>query len=586
MTEKRRIGVYVCHCGGNISDHVNVKEVAATLLNEAEVEVTRTHLFACSDASQQEMIDEIKDKKLDGLVIASCSPKLHMFTFRAMAERAGLNPYQYVHVNLREQCSWVHTGDKPGATFKGINIVRAGVAKAALTTPLTPLRIETQPRVLVVGAGVAGMRAALSLAGMGLSVFIIERESEPGGWATQVGRMGPDNQHGPEVVANLLKQIRQHDNIILYTSAELTGKTGHIGDFNATIRLCGTEDVRLNVGAIIVTTGFTPYEPRDGEYGWGMPGVVTLMQFRQMLEAANASGGRLTHNGVPVRDVGFIYCVGSRQEKSEECPEPNTHCSRFCCMATAFTGSLLHEVEKKTGQTINQYHLYRDVRTYGRLETVYTKARDDGALFLRWDPSTPPRVEKADGRLALKVKDTLLGEDELEIGVDLVVLATGMTPRKNDALNDVLKVPKSKDGFYNEIHIKLRPVETAIDGVCIAGTAQGPKNLAESVASSLAAVARTGALLKKGYVNLEPLVAKIDTDKCVWCDECLKACSYGAIERIHIGTKEVAMALDSTCKGEGACVPICPHDAIVIEGFRDDQIMAMIDASLKEAVTA
>jgi heterodisulfide reductase subunit A len=430
------------------------------------------------------------------------------------------------------------------------------------------------------------MRAALSLADMGLSVFIIERENEPGGWATQVGRMGPDNQHGPEVVAKLLKQIRQHENIILYTNAELTAKTGHIGDFNATVRLRGTEDLTLSVGAIIVTTGFTPYEPRDGEYGWGMPGVVTLMQFRQMLEAANATDGPLSYNGVPVRDVGFIYCVGSRQEKSEACPEPNTHCSRFCCMATAFTGSLLHEVEKKTGQTINQYHLYRDVRTYGRLETVYTKAREDGALFLRWDPSSPPRVEQGDGRLALMVKDTLLGTDELEIGVDLVVLATGMTPRNNDALNDVLKIPKSKDGFYNEIHIKLRPVETAIDGVCIAGTAQGPKNLSESVASSLAAVARTGALLKKGYVNLEPLVAKIDTDKCVWCDECLKACPYGAIERIHIGDKEVAMVIESTCKGEGACVPICKHEAIVIEGFRDDQIMAMIDASLKEAVTA
>jgi heterodisulfide reductase subunit A2 len=583
MTDKRRIGVYVCHCGGNISDHVNVKEVADTLLKEAEVEVTRTHLFACSDASQQEMIDEIKEKKLDGLVIASCSPKLHMFTFRAMAERAGLNPYQYVHVNLREQCSWVHTGDKPGATFKGINIVRAGVAKCALTHPLTPLRIETQPRVLVVGAGVAGMRAALSLAGMGLSVFIIERESEPGGWAAQVGRMGPDNQHGPEVVARLLKQIRAHDNIILYTNAELTAKTGHIGDFNATVRLRGEEDVTLNVGGIIVTTGFTPYEPRAGEYGWGMPGVVTLKDFRQMIEAGD---GPLTYKGVPVRDVGFIYCVGSRQEKSETCPEPNTHCSRFCCMATAFTGSLLHEFEKKSGQTINQYHLYRDVRTYGRLETVYSKARDDGALFLRWDPNAPPRVEQRDGRLAINVKDTLLGDEELEIGVDLVVLATGMTPRKNDSLNDVLKIPKSKDGFYNEIHIKLRPVETAIDGVCIAGTAQGPKNLSESVASSLAAVARTGALLKKGYVNLEPLVAKIDTDKCLWCDECLKACPYGAIERVRCGDKEVAMVIESTCKGEGACVPICAQDAIVIEGFRDDQILAMIDASLKELVTA
>jgi heterodisulfide reductase subunit A2 len=583
MTNKRRIGCYICHCGGNISDHVNVKEVAETLAGEAEVEVTRTHLFACSDASQQEMIDEIKEKKLDGLVIASCSPKLHTFTFRAMAERAGLNPYQYVHVNLREQCSWVHTGDKAGATAKGINIVRAGVAKCALTCPLTPIRIDTQPRVLVVGAGAAGMRAAISLAGMGMSVFIIERESEPGGWASQVGRMGPDNKHGPEVVASLLAQIRNNENIILYTNAELTAKNGHIGDFTVTVRLRGEEDISLNVGAIIVATGFTPYEPREGEYGWGLPGVVTLKEFRQLLEAGD---GPLTYNGKPVRDVGFIYCVGSRQTESETCPEPNTHCSRFCCMATAFSGSLLHEFERKSGQSINQYHLYRDMRTYGRLETVYAKARGEGALFLRWDPNDPPQVEQRDGRLGIKVKDTLLGDEELQIGADLVVLATGMVPRKNDALNDVLKLPKSRDGFYNEIHIKLRPVETVIDGVCIAGTAQGPKNLAESVASALAAVARTGALLKKGYVDLEPLVAKIDTSKCVWCGECVKACPYGAIEPMLCDGKEVAMVIESSCKGEGGCVPICARDAIVIEGYRDDQILAMIDASLKEMVPA
>ncbi len=583
MTEKRRIGVYVCHCGGNISDHVNVKEVAETLGSEADVEIARTHLFACSDASQQEMIDDIKAKDLDGLVIASCSPKLHLFTFRAMAERAGLNPYEYVHVNLREQCSWVHTGDKAGATWKGINIVRAGVAKAALTRPLTPTRIETQPRVLVVGAGVAGMRAAISLAEMGMAVFLIERESEPGGWAAQVGRMGPGNRQGAEVVASLLAQINKHENIILYTNAELTAKSGHIGDFIATVRLRGEEDVSLNVGAIIVTTGFTPYEPQAGEYGWGTPGVVTLKDFRQMLEAAD---GALTYNGKPVRDVGFIYCVGSRQTKSEACPEPNTQCSRFCCMATVFSGSLLHEIEKKSGQTINQYHLYRDVRTYGHLETAFSNARAEGALFLRWDPKEPPRVEEQDGRLSIKAKDTLLGDEELEIGVDLVVLATGMTPRPNDALNDLLKIPKSKDGFYNEIHIKLRPVETAIDGVCIAGTAQGPKNLSESMASSLAAVAKTGALLKKGFLNLEPLVAKIDTTKCVWCDECTNACPYGAIERVQCDGKEVALAIESSCKGEGACVPICPQDAIVIEGFRNDQILAMIDASLKEVATA
>ncbi|MBI4757238.1 MAG: CoB--CoM heterodisulfide reductase iron-sulfur subunit A family protein [Betaproteobacteria bacterium] len=584
MAHKRRIGVYVCHCGGNISDHVNVKEVAKTLADEAEVEITRTHLFACSDASQQEMIDEIKERNLDGLVIASCSPKLHLFTFRAMAERAGLNPYQYVHVNIREQCSWAHTGDKVGATEKGIHITRAGVAKCALTNSLTPFRLETQPRVMVIGAGVAGLRAAISLADMGLSVFVIERGNEPGGWAAQVGRMGPDDRYGPDIVANLLEQIRKQENIVLFTNAELTAKTGHIGDFNATVRLHGKEDVSLNVGAFIVTTGFTPYEPRDGEYGWGLPGVVTLKDFRQMLEAAG--GGRLTHNGIPVRDVGFIYCVGSRQTQSDTCPEPNTHCSRFCCMATTFSASLLHEFEKKSGQTINQYHLYRDVRTYGRLETVYSKARADGALFLRWDPTEPPRVERCDGRLAIKVKDTLLGNEELEIDADLVVLATGMTPRKNDTLKNVLKVTESKDGFYKEIHIKLRPVETAIDGVFIAGTAQGPKNLAESVASSLAAVAKAGGRLKRGFVDLEPLIAKIDTGKCVWCDECLKACPYGAIERVVCGDKEVAMVIESSCKGEGGCVPVCAQNAIDIEGYRNEQILAMIDASQKELVTA
>jgi heterodisulfide reductase subunit A len=583
MTDKRRIGVYVCHCGGNISDHVDVKKVADTLSKEAEVEITQTHLFACSDASQQEMIDEIKENNLDGLVIASCSPKLHLYTFRAMAERAGLNPYQYVHVNIREQCSWVHKGEIPGATEKGINIVRAGVAKCALTNPLNAIRIDTQPRVLVVGAGVAGMRAAISLAEMGMSVFLIEREDEPGGWALQVGHMGPDNQYGPDVVAGLLEQIKNNESIMLYTNAELTAKSGHIGDFTATVRLNGKEDISLNVGAIITTTGFTPYEPQQGEYGYGAPGVVTLLEFRQMLETGDKT---LTYNGKPVRDVAFIYCVGSRQTKSDSCPEPNTHCSRFCCMATVFSSSLLHEFEKRSGQPINQYHLYRDVRTYGHLEPVFLNARADGALFLRWDPQEPPQVEQGDGRLAVKVKDTLFEHDEeLEIGADLVVLATGMMPRDNEALNDVLKVPKSKDGFYNEIHIKLRPVETAIDGVCIAGTAQGPKNMTESVASSLAAVARTGAVLKKGYLNLEPLVAKIDTSKCVWCDECLKACPYGAIEKVQLGDKEVAMVLESSCKGEGACVPVCAEDAVDIEGFREDQILAMIDASLKETAT-
>jgi heterodisulfide reductase subunit A len=579
MASKRRIGVFVCHCGGNISDHVNVEEVVAGLQDEPNVTVAKTHMFTCSDASQQQMIDQIIEEKLDGLVIASCSPKLHMFTFRGMAVRAGLNPYQYVHVNLREQCSWAHTGDKIGATEKGINLVRAGVAKCALTVPLSALRIETQPRALVIGAGISGMRAALSLADMGLSVYLIEKETAAGGWVGRTEMMGPEGLHGPDVIHALHARIDAHERVMLYTDAELIERSGTIGNFDVRIRLRGTEEVPLNVGAIVVATGFDTYTPQEGEYGWGLDGVEDLEAFRHRL-----SQGTLEQNGKPVRDVVFVYCVGSRQKKAETCPEPNVYCSRYCCTAATYTAHTLHDAEMKLGQTINQYHLYRDIRTYGHMETVYEQARSEGALFLRWTPDSPPVVTSSEDRLCVSVKDELDSGEVMEIGADVVVLVTGMQPRMNDDLNRLLKIPLSKDGFYNEIHIKLRPVETVIDGVFIAGAAQGPKTIAESVASSLAAVAKAGGLLKKGFVDLEPLVARIDTEKCTWCGECLKACPYSAVEKVTCGDKEVALVLGAMCKGEGACVPICPYDAIDVEGFRDDQITAMIDASIKEAV--
>ncbi len=576
MAQERRIGVFICYCGGNISDYVDVERVRAEVSNEPGVAIAKTHMFTCSDAAQQEMIDDIKAAKLDGLVVASCAPSLHVHTFRGMAERAGLNRYQYVHVNLREQCSWAHTDNKRGATEKAVHLIRAGIAKCALTHSLEPLRVETKPRVLVIGAGIAGMRASLSLADMGLAVYLIEKEEKPGGWSLQAGRMGPDGQWGPDVVTTLLQRIREKERIVIYTQAELIEKTGSIGDFNVKINV-KDEVVSLNVGAIVVTTGFMPYTPEEGEYGWGADDVVDLLQFRKML-----AEGKLEVHGKPVRDVAFIYCVGSRQTVSEACSNPNRYCSRYCCSAATYTAVMLHGLEVETKQRINQYHLYRDIRTYGNLETIYEEARHAGALFLRWEPDRPPVVQEADGRLSVKVQDTLDGNEELEIGADLVVLVTGMEPRENDKLNQVLKIPESTDGFYKEIHLKLRPVETVIDGVFIAGAAQSPKTMSESVASALAAVAKTGSLLKKGYVDLEPLVARVDAEKCVWCDECLKACSYNAIEKVICDSKEVAAVIASLCKGEGACVPVCPKDAIVVEGFRNDQIMAMIDASLKE----
>ena len=576
MASERRIGVFVCHCGGNISDYVDVEKVREAVAREPGVAVAKTHLFTCSDAAQQEIIEDIQTGQLDGLVVASCAPSLHLHTFRGMARRAGLNPYQYVQVNLREQCSWAHTDDKHGATEKAMRLVRAGIAKCALTRPLNPLRVDTQPRVLVIGAGVAGLRASLSLADMGLAVYLLEKDEQPGGWAVPAGSLGPEGQLGSEVVAALLRRIRDNDRIVLYTQAELIEKAGSLGDFDVKVNAKG-EALSLNVGAIVVTTGFTPYAPGKGEYGWGADGVVDLVQFRQRL-----TEGKLERGGRPVRDVAFIYCVGSRQADAEAYPQPNRYCSRYCCTAATYTAVQLHQLAAGTGQTINQYHLYRDMRTYGSLETVYEEARQCGALFLRWEPDHPPVVTEAAGRLAVRVRDTLSGGDELEIGADLVVLVTGMEPRANDTLNHVLKIPESADGFYKEIHPKLRPVETVIDGVFIAGAAQGPKTLAESVASALAAVAKTGSLLKKGYVDLEPLVAQVDPDQCAWCGECLKACPYQAIEKMICGDREVATVVAALCKGEGACVPVCPKDAVAVEGFRADQILAMIDASLKE----
>ena len=576
MAQERKIGVFVCYCGGNISDYVEVEKVRKEVASDAGVVIAKTQMFACSDAAQQEMIDAIKTAGLDGLVVASCAPSLHLHTFRGMAKRAGLNPYQYVQVNLREQCSWAHTNDRKGATEKAVHLIRAGIAKCALTNPLNPLRVETKPHVLVVGAGVAGMRASLSLADMGLAVYLIEKEEKPGGWSLQAGRMGPEGQPGSDVVATLLHRIQGHDRIVIYTQAELVEKTGSIGDVDVKINVRGDE-VSLNVGAIIITTGFTPYLPAKGEYGWGAEGVIDLLQFRQML-----AEGKLEVHGKPLHDVAFIYCVGSRQaEETDACP--NRYCSRYCCSAATYTAVMLHELATKAKQTVNQYHLYRDVRTYGNLETIYEEARHSGALFLRWEPEHHPVVEEFSGRLSVKVKDTLEGGDELEIGADLVVLVTGMEPRENNRLNQILKIPEGKDGFYKEIHPKLRPVETVIDGVFIAGAAQGPKTMSESVTSALAAVAKAGSLLKKGYVDLEPLVAQVDNDKCTWCDECLKVCPYNAIEKMSCDDKEVAMVIASLCKGEGACVSVCPKDAIAVEGFRNDQIIAMIDASLQEA---
>jgi len=564
----RRIGVYICYCGGNISDYVDCEHVRDAIENEEGVTVAKTTMFACSDAAQQEMIDDIQQQKLDAMVVASCSPTLHLFTFRGVAERAGLNPYLYIQVNLREQCSWAHTDVPDQATEKAIHMVKAGIAKARLTQPLEKTRIDTVPRALVIGAGIAGLRAALALSDLGISVFVAEKSDKIGGWVAEMGRMYPHDRHGNDLIANLIKESEKRENVQIYKQAELKEKSGSVGDFTVKLDVKG-ESVPLNVGSIIVTTGFNPYQPADGEYGYGTDGVMTLPEFKQLLDK---SDGALAYQGKAVETVSYIYCVGSRGSSQKE--KKNDYCSRYCCNAAMHAASVANDLSPD----LHQFHLFRDIRTYGKFELLYQEARSKGSMFLKFDADDPPQVEKSNGRFLVQVKDILTYGEELEIESDLIVLVTGMEPRLNQPLNNVLKLPIGLDGFFKEIHPKLRPVETVIDGVFIAGAAQAPRNSAESVASALAATSKSAALLKKGYVELEPLIAVVDTEACTWCDKCVETCPYTAIEKVSAGDKDVAEVSAALCKGCGCCVPACPEGALGVKGYTDQQIKAMIDA--------
>ncbi|MCX6256349.1 MAG: 4Fe-4S binding protein [Bacteroidia bacterium] len=566
MEKKQRIGVYICHCGGNISDYVDVSQIKDIVKGLDGVVVAKNVMFACADSNQKEMVNDIVDQKLDGIVVASCSPKLHLHTFRNVAIRAGLNPYNYTQVNIREQCSWAHSDTPSEASEKAAGLILAGINRVSHSEALENIEVSSTRAAVVIGAGVSGMRAAIGLSQMGNQVYLIEKEYKPGGHIARWGEMFMDGKTGDEIISALLTKVKSDKNITLFTNAGIGKVSGSLGNFDVEVRI-SDEILNLKVGAILVTTGYDHYQPAIGEYGYGeLSNVITLPEFRELL---NNCGDTLNYQNKKVNSIAFIYCVGMRQTKGE-----NKYCSRVCCTTAIHSSLLVHNKFK----SVLVYHLYRDIRTYGKQEVLYEQSSKNGDIYLKFDEKIPPKVSNSKHRLLIQVKDELTRKQDLELETDLVVLVTGLVPGKDTAeLAGKLKIPVGNDKFFNEIHPKLRPVETVINGVFIGGSCQGPKNITESVQSAMAATVKINALTKNPTIQLEPVIARVNFDTCVWCGKCAEVCEYDAVHPLEMYGKTVASVNEAVCKGCGICAPVCPNDAIDIAQYSNAEIEGMID---------
>jgi len=625
-----RVGVYVCHCGGNISDVVDVQRVAEEAAKLPGVVVSQTDVFMCSDPGQNRIIEDVKKYNLNRVVVASCSPRLHELTFRKTLERAGLNPFLYEQANIREQVSWVHP-NKEEATRKAFALVSAAVAKARKLEPLEHVKVEARPRAVVIGGGVAGLKAARDLSKRGILVTLVEKTAFLGGRTALLDKVFPSEENAADIIRELADPVLDDPNITLHTCAEVTGAEGYVGNFTlsvrqspegvtsgpdeATGRPLGKPPVRryqpfegyrlspaegepkregertftIQAGAIVIATGFQHYTPAKKEYGYQRyPEVVTLPDFIRMLAEAEPSRGPFRLDGREVRSVAFIHCVGSRQVPGVNPPQPdgkvNEYCSRVCCTATLQTANELRE----KFPDVAIYDFYQDIRTYGRgHEDYYEKASKNGVIFFRYDPKEPPKVSKAKkgdgGALLVSVKDGLTWGEEVEVAADLVVLSVGMMPSDIKDLVDYLKIPVGADRFLLEVHPKLRPVELAVNGVVLAGACQAPKDITEACASASAAAVKVAGLLTRGYVELEPFVARVDPDRCEGHGLCAQECAYEGAITFHEGEKDgrkikQARVNPAVCVGCGACVAVCPTRAIDINGWTLDQFEAMVDA--------
>jgi heterodisulfide reductase subunit A2 len=621
-TEENKIGVYICHCGGNISDHVDVKQVAENIKDVPGVTMVHTNSFMCSDPGQELIQEDIKNGKVNKVVVASCAPSLHELTFRGAIKRADMNPYLYEHANIREQVSWVHDGAP--ATDKATVLIKAAIAKAKTLVKLDPIRVDAVKQATVIGGGIAGLRASLDLSQQGIAVVLVEKTPFLGGQVINLDKLFPTGEKASDLITLLADAVVEDQNITVYTCSQIVQSEGYVGNFDITIKRemlesadnfeklkklsifrCGigtyipsvgyyaasipttTEEYTLKTGAIIFASGFKTYVPHQEEFGYGDPQVITLPQLIETMAQNNDPAKSLTINGKTIRRLAMIHCVGSRQipgiHEPDENDKVNEHCSRTCCTATLQAAIEVRLRHPKT--QVLEY--YRDIRTYGRgQEEYYEQASNNNVVFLRYEPDDAPVVERnKDGKYPLKVtvKDTLTFGEQIEADVDLVVLSVGMLPSNIGDLVDMMKLPVSVDGFLQEVHPKLRPVELAKTGIMLAGTCQAPMDIGETCNASQAAAVKASILLSKGYVELDPFIAQVDLQSCTGHGECVSACPVdGAIsmEEVEVDgkTQSRAEVKSAVCTGCGACVAVCPENAIDINGWTLRQYEDMVDA--------
>jgi len=555
--EPPRVGVFVCCCGTNIAGFVDVPQVVEYAGTLPFVVYAEKNLFSCSQDTQGQIAQIIKDQNLNRVVVSACTPKTHETLFQETLINAGLNKYLFEMTNIRNQCSWVHKDDMPSATQKAKDLVRMSVAKVALHEPLEEPMMQINQAVLVIGGGVAGMIAARTLSQQGYTTHLVERDRQLGGRALYLNETWQGENIG-RFVDDLVDRVKGDPNIRVHLNAEILEVEGFVGNFKTSLQT-GDETVILEHGVTIIACGATEFEPDNYLYGQD-DRVLTGLELQLKLKSSSTFD--------TCRTAVFVQCVGSRNEE-------RPYCSKVCCTRSIKSALELIAINPE----MDVFVLYRDLRSYGFREDLYRDAREKGIKFIRYDHSGGIKVKKSENHLSIEFADRVLRR-QMVLNSDMLVLASAVVPEKNNPLALLYKITQNNDGFFAEAHVKLRPNDFATDGVFVCGLAHAPKPLDESIAQAQAAASRAVTVLSALQISVSGTVARVDPNLCSQCGVCVSVCPYSAPGfNAKTGKAEIQPTL---CKGCGLCTASCRSGAIHLKGFETSQIMAMITAGMFE----